>query len=253
MRPFRVLGGRKKSHAAPLPVDSILQVNDPYYRERIKALRAKLESWVEGERHRVLGVTSSVAGEGKTLLAANLALQFAANGRRKVLLVDTDLRKACVSEYFKLAVSPGLCEALAEQRPVAVETVFRNSRHPNLAIVPSGTLAEDPAGLLAGSRFRAFLEFARKRFDVTILDTAPVLPVADTLGLRDQASGFLFVFRVGFTPQKVLRQALDEIGEKNVLGVVLNGVDQQSRRYYEKYYGSYYRRPVKKNVAQRAG
>lgn len=81
-----------------------------------------------------------------------------------------------------------------------------------------------------------------------MLDTAPVLPAADTLGLRDHVSGFLLVFRAGFTPYPALIQAIDEIGEKNILGVVLNGVEQKSRRYYEKYYGSYYRRPVREQV-----
>ncbi len=229
--------------APPVSRDASQRANDPFYRERIKALRAKLESRIDAEPHAVFAVTSSVAGEGKTLLATNLALHLAATGHRKVLLVDTDLRKACISSYFNIPDAPGVCEHVRDE--VGVEAIVRNSRHPNLTIVTSGKLAEDPAALLAGRRFRAFLESIRSQFDVTVLDTAPVLPAADTLGLRDQVNGFLVVFRAGFTPHTAFRQAVDEIGEKHIVGVVLNGVEQRSRRYYEKYYGSYYHRPVK--------
>ncbi len=242
-RPKLLARTRGKAEATPISKDAIQRADDPFYRERIKALRAKLESRINSERHPVFAVTSSVAGEGKTLLAANLALHLAATGNRKVLLVDTDLRKACIASYFDMPVSPGVCEHVSDN--VGVEAIVRSSRHPNLAIVTSGKLGEDPAALLAGRRFRAFLESIRSQFDVTVLDTAPVLPAADTLGLREQVNGFLFVFRAGFTPHTAFRQAVDEIGEKQIIGVVLNGVEQKSRRYYEKYYGSYYHRPIK--------
>ncbi len=77
-----------------------------------------------------------------------------------------------------------------------------------------------------------------------LLDTPPVLPVADTPTIRDLTDGFLFVYRAGFTPYTMLRQAMEELGEKNVLGAVLNGVEVASDSYYRKYYGSYYHRDV---------
>lgn len=243
MSGFTIFNGRGNAKSVPIPRDSMHRVDDQPYRERMKALGAKLGTSIEAEQHGVVGVTSSVAGEGKTLLAANLALHLAATAAKKVLLVDTDLRKTGIADYFAIARSPGLCEFLEQQ--IDVPLILRKSPHPNLVIMATGKLAGDPAALLAGGRFQAFLETVRRRFDVTVLDTPPVIPAADTLGFRDQVTGFLFVFRAGFTPHSVLRQAVEEIGENKVLGVVLNGVDPKSPRFYQRYYGSYYQRPVK--------
>jgi Mrp family chromosome partitioning ATPase len=100
----------------------------------------------------------------------------------------------------------------------------------------------EPGNLLSGEKFRSFLEDARGNFDVVLLDTPPILPVADTLCLRDQVDGFLFLYRAGFTPHPLLRQAAEEVGEEKILGVVLNGVTQQNQKYYHRYYGKYYRK-----------
>ena len=101
-----------------------------------------------------------------------------------------------------------------------------------------------PADLLAGDKFKSFLQEIRTSYDMILLDTPPVLPVADTPTIRDLTDGFLFVYRTGFTPYTMLRQAMEELGEKNVLGAVLNGVEVASDSYYRKYYGSYYHRSV---------
>jgi Mrp family chromosome partitioning ATPase len=81
-----------------------------------------------------------------------------------------------------------------------------------------------------------------------LLDTPPVLPVADTPTIRDRTDGFLLVYRVSVTPYTMLRQAMEELGEKNVLGAVLNGVEVASDSYYRKYYGSYYHRTVELTI-----
>jgi Mrp family chromosome partitioning ATPase len=105
---------------------------------------------------------------------------------------------------------------------------------------------EEPANLLAGEKFRSFLGEVREHFDIILLDTPPILPVADTLSLRDQVDGFLFLYRTGFTPYALMRQAAEEVGEEKVLGVVLNGVAQQKQKYYSRYYGKYYHKPTGK-------
>jgi Mrp family chromosome partitioning ATPase len=101
---------------------------------------------------------------------------------------------------------------------------------------------------LAGEKFKSFLQEIRSSFDMILLDTPPVLPVADTPTIRDRTDGFLLVYRVGVTPHTMLRQAMEELGEKNVLGAVLNGVEVASDSYYRKYYGSYYHRTVELTI-----
>jgi Mrp family chromosome partitioning ATPase len=100
---------------------------------------------------------------------------------------------------------------------------------------------------LSGEKFRAFLGDVRSHFDVILLDTPPILPVADTLGLRDQVDGFLFLYRVGHTPHPMMRQAVEEVGEEKILGVVLNGVAPRKQRYYQRYYGKYYQKTIQED------
>ncbi len=215
--------------------------DDPFFLEQFKALRAKLEYLIDSRKCKVVGITSAIAGEGKTLLSTHLAINLAATGRKKVLLIDVDLRKSDLANGLAIAPRPGLSEfLLASATP---PDIVRNSLAPGLFIIPGGERIADPADLLAGDRFREFLRQVRDKFDVVLLDTPPVLPVADTLNIKEQVDGFIMVFRAGFTPHPELRQAVEELGEKSVLGVVINGVAPRRQKYYQRYYGKYYRKP----------
>jgi Mrp family chromosome partitioning ATPase len=83
----------------------------------------------------------------------------------------------------------------------------------------------------------------REMYDIILLDTPPILPVADTITMREQIDGFVFLFRASYTPASMFRQAVEEMGEKKILGVILNGVEPQNKRYMDKYYGYYYQKP----------
>lgn len=214
---------------------------DVLYFEQIKALRAKIESKVDLLQLKVIAVTSSIAGEGKTLTCANLAANLSSAGMRKVLLMDGDLRRSDLSRGMGVTPQPGLSDFLAGT--VEPKDILRESIDSGLRIIPAGTQFTDPTDLLSGERFKTFLRDAREQYDVVLLDTPPILPVADTLALRDQVDGFVFLFRAGFTPHALLSQALEEIGGQKVLGVVLNGVEGKSSKYYHRYYGKYYNKP----------
>ena len=92
-----------------------------------------------------------------------------------------------------------------------------------------------------------FLQELRDRYDVILMDTPPIVPVSDTLSFRELMDGFVLVFRLGYTPHALFRQVLEDIGEKKLLGVLLNGVPPQSERYYQRYYGKYYIKPEARN------
>lgn len=211
---------------------------DVLYFEQIKALRAKIESKVDLLHLKVVVVTSSIAGEGKTLTCANLAANLSSSGMKKVLLMDVDLRKSDLTRGMGVTPHPGLSDFLAGT--AEPRNIVRESVETGLRIIPAGMPFTDPTDLLAGERFKALLRDARDQYDVVVMDTPPILPVADTLTLRDQVDGFVFLFRAGFTPHALLSQALEEIGGQKVLGVVLNGVEAKSAKYYHRYYGKYY-------------
>jgi len=212
-----------------------------FFLEQFKALRAKFEYKLDMLQYKVVAVTSAIAAEGKTLTSANLAANLASVGRKKVLLVDTDLRKSDIAQRFNTPPKPGLKEFL--DGSVSLDTIILSSNSVRgLHLVPGGEKGTAPMDLLAGKTFRSFLQEMRGKFDVVILDTPPILPVADTMNLRDQVDGFLMVFRIGFTPYVMLQQALEEIGKTNIMGVVLNGVELQKYKYYQRYYGEYYQK-----------
>jgi len=228
-----------KPPAARRPVDLFaVGKEDPLFHEKFKGLRAMVEQKADFHQMRVLGITSSIAGEGKTLTSAHLAKSLSSTGRKKVLLVDVDIRKADLTHGMGARRTPGLTEYLLGG--ATLQQIVSATKVPNLSLITTGAEVNSPADLLAGDKFKSFLQEIRTSYDIVLLDTPPILPVADTPTIRDLTDGFLFVYRAGFTPYTMLRQAMEELGEKNVLGAVLNGVEVASDSYYRKYYGNYY-------------
>jgi len=244
---FPFFGRNGKPHGKRGPYDIFaVGKEDPLFLEKFKGLRAIVEQKVDLHQMKLLGITSSVAGEGKTLCCAQLGRSLASTGRKDILVVDMDVRKSDLTRGMGDRRTPGLTEHLLGG--ATLEQILRPTRCPNLYLVTSGIEVNSPADLLAGDPFKSFLQVIRKSFDAILLDTPPVLPVADTPTIRDLADGFLFVYRAGFTPYTLLRQAIEELGEKHVLGAVLNGVEAASPGYYRKYYGSYYQVHAKSDV-----
>jgi capsular exopolysaccharide synthesis family protein len=186
-------------------------------------------------------VTSAVAGEGKTKTAIQLAVNMASTGRKKVLLMDLDLRKSDLAKEMRIGVAPGLGEYLSGA--ASREEIVRTTSIRGLHLVPAGKPVHSPVDLLAGEKFRSFLKELRGHFDLLLLDTPPILPVPDAVTISEQLDTFILVFRLSFTPYKLLQQAVDELGAGKILGVVLNGDEKKTDKYYSRYYGSYYKSP----------
>jgi capsular exopolysaccharide synthesis family protein len=231
---------------------SILKIgeDDLIFSEQIKALRAKVEYRIDSLGFRLIAVTSAISGEGKTTLSAKLAANLASSGRKRILLIDTDMRKADLARGIGVPNKPGLSEYLLGSAEAA-EIVHR-PEVAGLHVIPAGARIDSPDFLLSGDKFRNFLKGLRDQYDIVLLDTPPILPVADTLNLRDQVDGFIFVYRATFTPYKMFAKAAEEIGESGIVGVVVNGVEPEPQSHYNKYYGSYYRKP-NVSAASKAG
>ncbi len=240
--PFFRKNGKPADARRPVDLFAVGK-DDLFFNEKFKGLRAMVEQKADLHQMRLLGITSSIAGEGKTLTCAQLGRSLALTGRKKVLLVDVDVRKADLTHGMGAHRTPGLTEYLLGG--ATLQQILRATKVPNLFLIATGIEANSPADLLAGDKFKSFLQEIRTSYDMILLDTPPILPVADTPTIRDLTDGFLFVYRVGSTPYPMLRQAMEELGEKNVLGAVLNGVEVASDSYYRKYYGTYYHRDMK--------
>ena len=217
---------------------SNLRSVDPFFFELLKGLRAKVEYKMDTLNLRVLAVSSAVAGEGKTLTATHLATNMASTGRKKVLLMDLDLRKSSIARELGMAADSGMSEFLSGAVPK--EKILRNSMVPGLSVIAAGKTVSSPTDMLAGEKFRFLLRDLREQFDLVILDTPPILPVPDAVTISEQVDAFILLFRFSHTPHQLFRQAIEELGERKIVGVVLNGEEKKSNNYYHKYYGKYY-------------
>ncbi|MGW3498008.1 polysaccharide biosynthesis tyrosine autokinase [Streptomyces sp. NPDC001020] len=188
--------------------------------EAFRKLRTNLQFSQVDERPRIIVVTSSVPGEGKTNTAVNLALSLAEAGV-STCLVDGDLRRPCVAASFGLVQDAGLTTVLIGQ--ARVEDVMQRAGG-RLAVLASGAVPPNPTELLASVRMEEVLRELADTYEVVIIDTAPLLPVADTVGLASLAQGALLVVRAARTRRDQVRSAaesLERVGVR-VLGTVFS-------------------------------
>ena len=190
---------------------------------------------------KVILVTSAAAGEGKTVVALNLAISLAETSAR-VLLLDADLRRPGCHRLLGLTNDRGVSNFLAGQTDL--ESVTRALENPRLAFVSAGTVPPNPAELVGSTRMRDTLERLRDAYDFVIVDAPPVLPVTDAIVLAREVDGVLLVVKGQDTPRELVRRARNQLLQANahLLGAVVNNVDMGwgDLYFYKGYYGGYH-------------
>jgi succinoglycan biosynthesis transport protein ExoP len=206
-------------------------------REAFRAFRTSVLLSTAGRPPRSLLITSAQPSEGKTTISANLAVSLA-QLKQRVLLIDADLRRPNIHKVFHTQPGPGLASYLAghqDWRDVVVPTVI-----PGLDIIPCGPLPPNPAELLFSERARTLLCETAEKYTTVVLDSAPVLNVADSRVLSVFVDGVVLVVRGHATPRELVQRAQAQINDAggNIIGVVLNSVDVRGLDYYS--YGNYH-------------
>jgi succinoglycan biosynthesis transport protein ExoP len=199
------------------------------YTEALRSLRTALLLAKSSAPPQVLLVTSSVAGEGKSILSANLASVLAQGGKH-VLLVDADLRKPSLGPRFALQSRTGLSQFLTDDHQV--EDILEIIRLPKLHLLTSGPVPPYPADLLGSRRMLEALDRWRQYYDFIVLDSPPVLLVTDPVLLASMADATLLVARYGMTTRLSLDRSHRTIMDRSTqdrVGIVLNGVSQARR------------------------
>ena len=253
-----LIGGGPKNTAAASRSAGLGALSQPFSvgTEAFRMLRTSLIWSDPGDQLRSLVVTSAGPGEGKTLTAANLAVTFAYDGMR-VLLVDCDVRRPRLHGLFRVPRSPGLMEllmnrngnggsdthslsidpdALASNDPTSV--VIRPTSVKGLSLLTCGALPTNASNLLSGARMRVLMEQLVKNFDLIILDTPPVLATADAGILSSLTDGVLLVVRAGQTDRAAAQRAhhlLANVGAR-IVGTVLNDPGGEVSQYGDYYY-----------------
>jgi polysaccharide biosynthesis transport protein len=241
-RPYGAgLAGREKGESSSTPAIELFPHEHVRsgVAEAYRALRTSLLLSRPGGARCIL-VTSAVPLEGKTSTAANLAIVFGQLGRR-VLLIDADLHKSRLHEIFHITNRLGLVSLLAEN--ARSEDVIEVTRVPGVFLVPAGPTSPNPSALLSSDQMTAFLELATKSFDLVIIDTPPVTPVADALILASQTDGVVVCVKGGKTPRELVARACESLlqAKATILGVLINDLPDNSSRYSRSlYYGDYY-------------
>jgi protein-tyrosine kinase len=205
-----------------------------YCAERFRTLRSRLYQ-IRGNRPTyTLLVTSAVPDEGKTFVSSNLARAIAHQPDLRALVIDADLRYPQLHLSLGAPLAPGLTEYLNGKKDEMAITQRNDAQ--NFCFIPGGTCATNPSELLCNGRIKILLERLKRVFDWVILDSPPCLPVDDANVLAGLCDGVLLVLRADSTPVEVAQKVRQSLQGKNVVGVVLNGVEK-SGLYGSDYYG----------------
>lgn len=227
----------KKKKRIPV-VRKLVTITDPksIISEQFRTLRANIKFAMKGEEMGTLLFTSASVGEGKSTVAANVAISFAQEGK-KVLLVDADLRKPTVHYTFNTLISPGLTNRLMSQWKF--ENIFKNSGIVGLNIITCGPIPSNPAELLGSNSMDIFIEEMKSKYDIVIFDAPPVLSVADAQILSNKCDGTILVISSGATDKRNVVKAKEALQASNakIIGTILNNFPLEKGHYYYQYYG----------------
>jgi protein-tyrosine kinase len=191
-------------------------------REQYRQLAATLHKAQSEDGLKAVMIASAVGGEGKTLTAANLALTFAESYRRRVLLVDADLRRPSLHRLFDIQEPPAFAFGSSRSWTQQVRQVT-----PRLGLLTQTQPSTAPMADLTSSRMRELMQEARRRVDWIIVDTPPIALLPDASLLASVVDATVIVVKAGSTPLELVRRAVDALDSKTTLGVVLNGASRQ--------------------------
>jgi protein-tyrosine kinase len=205
---------------------------NPLGSEEFRTLRTRLLQMREKLPLQTLLVTSALPGEGKSFVAANLALSFAQQVGRRVLLLDCDLRLSRLHVLFGCAATPGLAEFLRGEAEAS--SILQRGPDENFCFIPGGKPPSDPIELLGNGRLKGLLQRLAPLFDWIVVDSPPCVPLSDASMLSDLCDGVLMVVKAGKTPYDVAQKGSALFRDRHLLGVVVNHVAPQTA--YSAYY-----------------
>jgi polysaccharide biosynthesis transport protein len=218
----------------------------PAFGEAIRAVRTNVLFSSAEEGVRTVVVTSAGPGEGKSLFSSNLSVSLAQAGQR-VLHIDADMRRPRVHDIFDVSQEPGFSNLLVgDCKP---SEAVRKTGIANLCVLPAGMIPPNPAELLGSKRCAEYLATLGEHFDWVVIDSPPVLAVADASVLANAASGVIFVIGADQTTRNTAKAAVDQLNavQAHVIGAVLNRADVERNPYY---YSAYYRKEYSRYYAK---
>jgi protein-tyrosine kinase len=215
--------------------------------EQFKQLRTNLFFPVSGKVPRAIIVSSAVPSEGKSFVAANLAVSIAQSLNEHVLIIDCDLRKPSIHKQFGFSETPGLSEHLSSGTPLS--SLLLKTKVSKLNILPAGKPPQNPAELISSQQMLILLEEAKKRYRdrYIVIDSPPPKFAAEANAILMMVDGVILVVEYRNTPRDMVSSLVEKMGKEKVLGIVFNKYNFQLSKYYgygkyskyNKYYDNY--------------
>lgn len=204
--------------------------------EQFRSLRTNLLALNPAKPVKVITLTSSINGEGKTISSINLAVSMAHDfDKKSILLVDADLRRSKVHKYLGIKPELGLSDLLSNG--TNVDEALVNIGINNLTILPAGKVPSNPAELLGSNKFRNLLKLLKEKYDYIILDSPPIIPVTDSGVIGAQTDGVVMVIQAGRTQKGIIKHAegLLKQAQAKLLGYILTNVQYHIPAYIYRY------------------
>jgi len=202
--------------------------------EAYRGLRTRLMRVQAKAGIKSIAITSSLPGEGKTLTTMNLGLCYSQLPQQRVLVIDADLRTCGLTSMLDRPSTPGLTEVLAGEITPDEAIVATNQK--NLFVLPSGTVLSSPPELFTGTRWHEFLGHCSEMFNLVLIDTPPILPLADFELISVVCDGVVMVVRAHHGQRETLQKTAGVLDPKKLLGVVFNATDVAGKHYYGRAY-----------------
>ena len=231
----------KSSVFSKKSLKKLLTEKSPFgVKESYGAIRTQLMFSKKNEKCPVFAITSTTAGDGKTLTCVNLAISFA-QLNKKVLVIDGDMRNPTIHKMFSLSCHNGLSELLAG---FSDSINFKASGVENLTILTAGEIPPNPAELLSSEQFDKLIRLCKEHFDYVFIDTPPAGMVNDTFALAQKVTGFVVIVRAGSTDVRDLTAIVDSMKGlgATVSGFICNDSDGKLRSQKSSYSKGYYKK-----------
>jgi len=246
-------GKSDKAKAADAGYYPLINKYDPHspFVESFRSLRTDLQFYRIDNPLKKMLITSSIPGEGKTLVTANLALAYAELGH-KVVILDADIRKPKQPTVFGVDRVPGFTDYFMDLVPY--EKIVRKLAVRNLTLIPSGTIPPNPTEVLNSQRMADLIERLEQEYDYILVDAPPMLTISDAKTISRLVDNILLVFRFAQTEKRYVSEVANSlrVSKAQVIGFVLNGVDYGNGKGYYKYlyYYDYREKPEKTKLDQ---
>ena len=210
--------------------------------EAIRVVRTNLQFSLKLKKKKTVLITSSIQGEGKSFVSANLAISFAQKDL-KVLIVDSDLRLGRLHKIFKTTNAKGFSNLLVDGEAKNYQNYIKNTKVENLSFISRGTVPPNPSELLDSKNAKEFIDIVSKDFDVVIFDGTPINGLTDSLVFTKYVEKVVVVASANYTKMNFLENTIKSLNalEIDIAGIVLNKVPiKNTSSYYGGYYGGYY-------------